>query len=108
MVENSTPVGAEEFSVAKISDNCSQVMESEEDTTESNAGVHKRFVNYFGECNIKRNIMHATSKKGEIISLSEMCRKYLGINRDTAAVFTSYSKMRATFKRFLSNRFKCY
>ena len=63
--------------------------------------AQERFVNYFGECNIRTNVMHAR-KNGEILSLSEICRKYLGINRDTAAVFTSYSNMRASFKRFLS------
>ena len=64
------------------------------DTETENSGVRERFVNYFDKCR-PPNVMHA-----KILSLFEMCRIFLGINRDVAYAITSYSKIRASFTKF--------
>ena len=43
--------------------------------------------------------MHAENK---ILPLYEMCRLFLGINRDTASAFSSYSKIKAYYHKFQS------
>ena len=47
--------------------------------------------------------MHA---KGNVIPLSEICKMYLGINRDTVAVYMSSCKMKCFYKVFHSRKFQ--
>ena len=49
------------------------------------------------------DVMHA---KGNVIPLSEICRMYLGINRDTVAVYMSFCKMKCCYKVFHSRKFQ--
>ena len=44
--------------------------------------------------------------KGNVIPLSEICRMYLGINRDTVAVYMSSCKMKCCYKVFHSRKFQ--
>ena len=44
--------------------------------------------------------------KGNVIPLSEICRMYLGINRDTVAVYMSSCKMKCCYKVFRSRKFQ--
>ena len=73
-----------------------------EDTSSTDAGVRERFVNYLGGKAVIANpidVMHAENK---ILPLYKICRSHLGINRDTAAAFSSYSKMKAYYHKFQS------
>ena len=49
------------------------------------------------------DVMHA---KENVIPLSEICRMYLGINRDTVAVYMSFCKMKCCYKVFHSRKFQ--
>ena len=72
----------------------------EEDTP--NAGVREHFVNFVGGKTVIPNptdVMHAENK---ILPLYEICRLFLGINRDTASAFASYCKMKAYYHKFQS------
>ena len=66
----------------------------------SNAGVRAHFVNFlFGKTVIPKpiDVMHAENK---ILPLYKICRLFLGINRDTASAFSSYSKIKAYYHKF--------
>ena len=74
--------------------------DSSDDTT--NAGARPRFINFLGRKTVLPkpiDVMHAGNK---ILPLYEMCRLFLGINRDTASAFSSYSKIKAYYHKFQS------
>ena len=74
--------------------------DSSDDTT--NAGARPRFINFLGGKTVipkPIDVMHAENK---ILPLYQMCRLFLGINRDTASAFSSYSKIKAYYHKFQS------
>ena len=73
-----------------------------EDTSSTDAGVRECFVNYLGEKAVIANPIDVMHAKNKILPLYEICRLHLGINRDTAAAFSSYSKMKAYYHKFQS------
>ena len=65
-----------------------------------------RFVNYFSASHRIPKALDVMHAKGNVISLSEICRMYLGINRDTIAVYMSSCKMKCCYKVFHSRKFQ--
>ena len=68
------------------------------------AGVTERFVNFLGG-KIRTpnpNPTDVMNSDNNILTLHEICRLYLGINRDTAAVFSSYCNFKAYYHKFQS------
>ena len=56
-----------------------------------------RFVNYFSASHRIPKALDVMRAKGNVIPLSEICRMYLGINRDMVAVYMSSCKMKCCF-----------
>ena len=56
-----------------------------------------RFVNYFSGSHRIPKAVDVMRAKGNVIPLSEICRMYLGINRDTVAVYMSSCKMKCCY-----------
>ena len=73
-----------------------------EDTSSTDAGVRECFVNYLGGKTIIANRIDVMHAENQILPLYEICRLHLGINRDTAAAFLSYSKMKVYYHKFQS------
>ena len=73
-----------------------------EDTSSTDAGVREHFVNYLGGKTIIANPIDVIHAKNQILPLYKIYRLHLGINRDTAAAFLSYSKMKAYYHKFQS------
>ena len=65
-----------------------------------------RFVNYFSASHRIPKALDVMRAKGNVIPLSEICRMYLGINRDTVAVYMSSCKMKCCYKVFRSRKFQ--
>ena len=65
-----------------------------------------RFVNYFSASHRIPKALDVMHAKGNVIPLSEICRMYLGINRDTVAVYMSSCKMKCCYKVFRSRKFQ--
>ena len=65
-----------------------------------------RFVNYFSASHRIPKALDVMRAKGIVIPLSEICRMYLGINRDTVAVYMSSCKMKCCYKVFRSRKFQ--
>ena len=65
-----------------------------------------RFVNYFSASHRIPKALDVMCAKGNVIPLSEICRMYLGINRDTVAVYMSSCKMKCCYKVFRSRKFQ--
>ena len=65
-----------------------------------------RFVNYFSASHRIPKVLDVMRAKGNVIPLSEICRMYLGINRDTVAVYMSSCKMKCCYKVFRSRKFQ--
>ena len=65
-----------------------------------------RFVNYFSASHRIPKALDVMRAKGNVIPLSEICRMYLGINRDTVAVYMSSCKMKCCYKVFHSRKFQ--
>ena len=65
-----------------------------------------RFVNYFSASHRIPKALDVMRAKGNVIPLSEICRMYLGINRDTVAVYMSCCKMKCCYKVFHSRKFQ--
>ena len=65
-----------------------------------------RFVNYFSASHRIPKALDVIRAKGNVIPLSEICRMYLGINRDTVAVYMSSCKMKCCYKVFRSRKFQ--
>ena len=57
-----------------------------------------RFVNYFSASHRIPKALDVMRAKGNVIPLSEICRMYLGINRDMVAVYMSSCKMNCCYK----------
>ena len=57
-----------------------------------------RFVNYFSVSHRIPKALDVMRAKGNVIPLSEICRMYLGINRDMVAVYMSSCKMKCCYK----------
>ena len=88
--------------VVKKEDSVESVENKEKRDDTSNAGAKPHFVNFLGRKTVipkPLDVMHAENK---ILPLYEMCRLFLGINRDTASAFSSYSKMKAYYHKFQS------
>ena len=66
------------------------------------AGVTERFVNFLGGKIRIPNPTDVMNSDNNILTLHEICRLYLGINRDTAAVFSSYCNFKAYYHKFQS------
>ena len=99
------PETPEPVSVVKKEDSVESV-KNKEDTKKrddtSNAGARPHFVNFLGRKTViskPLDVMHAENKS---LPLYEMCRLFLGINRDTASAFSSYSKMKVYYHKFQS------
>ena len=73
-----------------------------EDTSSTDTGVRELFVNYLGQKAVIANPIDVMHAKNKILPLYEIYRLHLGINRDTAAAFLSYSKMKAYYHKFQS------
>ena len=65
-----------------------------------------RFVNYFSASHRIPKALDVMRAKGNVIPLSEICRMYLGINRDMVAVYMSSCKMNVVIKYFVQESFK--
>ena len=65
-----------------------------------------RFVNYFSASHRIPKAPDVMRAKGNVIPLSEICRMYLGINRDMVAVYMSSCKMKCCYKVFCSRKFQ--
>ena len=65
-----------------------------------------RFVNYFSASQRIPKALDVMHAKGNVIPLSEICRMYLGINRDMVAVYMSSCKMKCCYKVFRSRKFQ--
>ena len=65
-----------------------------------------RFVKYFSASHRIPKALDVMRAKGNVIPLSEICRMYLGINRDTVAVYMSSCKMKCCYKVFRSRKFQ--
>ena len=65
-----------------------------------------RFVNYFSASHRIPKALDVMCAKGNVIPLSEICRMYLGINRDTVAVYMSSCKMKCCYKVFHLKKFQ--
>ena len=65
-----------------------------------------RFVNYFSASHRIPKALDVMRAKGNVIPLSEICRMYLGINRDMVAVYMSSFKMKCCYKVFRSRKFR--
>ena len=65
-----------------------------------------RFVNYFSASHRIPKALDVMRAKGNVIPLSEICRMYLGINRDMVAVYMSSCKMKCCYKVFRSRKFQ--
>ena len=65
-----------------------------------------RFVNYLSASHRIPKALDVMRAKGNVIPLSEICRMYLGINRDTVAVYMSSCKMKCCYKVFRSRKFQ--
>ena len=65
-----------------------------------------RFVNYFSASHRIPKALDVMRAKGNVIPLSEICRMYLGINRDMVAVYMSSCKMKCCYKVFRSGKFQ--
>ena len=65
-----------------------------------------RFVNYFSASHRIPKALDVMRAKGNVIPLSEICRMYLGINRDTVAVYMSSCKMKCCYKVFHLRKFQ--
>ena len=65
-----------------------------------------RFVNYFSASHRIPKALDVMRAKGNVIPLSEICRMYLGINRDMVAVYMSSCKMKCCYKVFHSRKFQ--
>ena len=65
-----------------------------------------RFVNYFSASHRIPKALDVMRAKGNVIPLSEICRMYLGINRDAVAVYMSSCKMKCCYKVFRSRKFQ--
>ena len=65
-----------------------------------------RFVNYFSASHRIPKALDVMHAKGNVIPLSEICRMYLGINRNTVAVYMSSCKMKCCYKVFCSRKFQ--
>ena len=74
--------------------------EKEEDA--DNAGVTERLVNFIGGKTCIPNPTDVMNADNNILTLYEICRLYLGINRDTAAVFSSCCNFKAYYHKFQS------
>ena len=98
-VVNSTSDEHVETKSAKI-----QRSSTAEDTSSTDADVRECFVNYLGGKTIIANPIDVMHAENQILPLYEICRLHLGINRDTAAAFSSYSKMKAILSQISINR----
>ena len=65
-----------------------------------------RFINYFSASHRIPKALDVMRAKGNVIPLSEICRMYLGINRDMVAVYMSSCKMKCCYKVFPSRKFQ--
>ena len=65
-----------------------------------------RFVNYFTASHRIPKAIDVVRAKRNVIPLSEICRIYLGINRDMVAVYMSCCKMKCSYKLFCSSKFQ--
>ena len=65
-----------------------------------------RFVNYFSASHRIPKALDVMHAKGNVIPLSEICRMYLGINRDMVAVYMSSCKMKCCYKVFHLRKFQ--
>ena len=65
-----------------------------------------RFVKYFSASHRIPKALDVMRAKGNVIPLSEICRMYLGINRDMVAVYMSSCKMKCCYKVFRSRKFQ--
>ena len=65
-----------------------------------------RFVKYFSASHRIPKALDVMHAKGNVIPLSEICRMYLGINRDMVAVYMSSCKMKCCYKVFCSRKFQ--
>ena len=65
-----------------------------------------RFVKYISASHRIPKALDVMRAKGNVIPLSEICRMYLGINRDMVAVYMSSCKMKCCYKVFRSRKFQ--
>ena len=79
-----------------------EVITSEPKEDVDDAGVTEHFVNFLGGKICIPNPTDVMNSDNNIFTLHEICRLYLGINRDTAAVFSSYCNFKAYYHKFQS------
>ena len=80
--------------------------EQEDIVAEKINEIWGRFVNYFSASHRIPKALDVMHAKGNVIPLSEICRMYLGINRDMVAVYMSSCKMKCCYKVFHSRKFQ--
>ena len=104
----------EEDLVGNKSENCEQLNianfeksgEQEDTVAEKINEPGGRFVNYFSASHRIPKALDVMRAKGNVIPLSEICRIYLGINRDMVAVYMSSCKMKCCYKVFHLRKFQ--
>ena len=96
------PENHEELNIAKFE----KSGEQEDIVAEKINEPGGRFVNYFSASHRIPKALDVMRTKGNVIPLSEICRMYLGINRDTVAVYMSSCKMKCCYKVFRSRKFQ--
>ena len=104
----------EDVSKPELPENCEQlnIAEFEKSGEQEDIVAEKinepggRFVKYFSASHRIPKALDVMRAKGNVIPLSEICRKYLGINRDRVAVYMSSCKMKCCYKVFHSRKFQ--
>ena len=105
------PENCEQLNIAELEQSAEHVPELEEEDIVADNKTNEpveRFVNYFSASHRIPKAIDVMRAKGNIIPLSEiyLCRMYLGINRDTVAVYMSCCKMKYCYKVFHLRKFQ--
>ena len=109
MLKPEQPENSEQLNIAELEKSAEHVLELEEENIVADNKTNEpggRFVNYFTASNRIPKAIDVMRAKGNVIPLSEICRMYLGINRDMVAVYMSYCKMKCSYKLFRSSKFQ--
>ena len=104
------PENREQLNIAELEKTAEHVPELGEEVIVADNktnGPGGRFVNYFSASHRIPKAIDVMCAKGNVIPLSEICRMYLGINRDTVAVYMS-QKFLPSYSRPLSRLVHIY
>ena len=103
------PENSEQLNIAELEKSAEHLPELEEENIVADNKTNEpggRFVNYFTALHRIPKAIDVMRAKGNVIPLSEICRMYLGINRDTVAVYMSCCKMKCSYKLFRLSKFQ--